>query len=270
MKTEFSSHEFKISSQQSAIDNAFTLIELLVVIAIIAILAAMLLPALKLAKSQAQSIVCVGNLKQIGLACNSYLDDNNEYFAPRYVSGGTDFGLANNYTGTDGMNIYWDSHVLLGQYFGNITPNTGSRLLNPSPYYGWHYYMKPGLNCPSVLGKTWVSDESTAPHYGITMRSRFVNSNADWATATAYWRVPQTKNPEKELYITDGNLYFDHNSNNFLGALESPSNPFGEQLKWAKRHNMGANVLFVDGHVSFYKDLRAANQAKDIGNIAQQ
>ena len=72
------------------------------------------------------------------------------------------------------------------------------------------------------------------------------------------------------LLITDGNLYFDHNSNNFLGAVGSPSNPWGEQLKWAKRHNLGANVLFVDGHITYYKDLRVANQAGEIGDITQQ
>ena len=67
----------------ATVELAFTLIELLVVIAIIAILAAMLLPALARAKESGRRISCLNNLRELSLASKMYVDDNQGAYPPR-------------------------------------------------------------------------------------------------------------------------------------------------------------------------------------------
>ena len=135
-------------TNSSSVVSGFTLIELLVVIAIIAILAAMLLPALTSAKERAKRIACVNNLKQMGTAIRMYVDDNDStYPLLKWSPSGSvwyPYEMARFTAPNDaGLDVGWEGLGLL--YATKLLPNAKifycpSNPDNPNNPYSFDYY----------------------------------------------------------------------------------------------------------------------------------
>ena len=200
--------------------HKFTLIELLVVIAIIAILAAMLLPALSAARERARASTCVSNLKQMGVYFHMYADDNEDYFP------GNCFNPS--------ANTYWQilpiKALELGGYLGSAGTADYRRQIQ-------YFY------CPSTPYKNY--DKST--NYSINGKVLGIPD-----VKLPQRNRSQLQGSSDKTIMIDGNIRKDANGpytyNNIISRTRIPGvRTVTDDTRYEYQHGRNSSFLFVSG-----------------------
>ena len=262
--------------------SAFTLIELLVVIAIIAILAAMLLPALAKAKQRAQAIACMNGTKQLMLAWRMYADDNNDRLAPNDYPYLTSYAKAPAGLGPghkDSMKN-WAVGTMYDPYDAKDYPSIAgiSEMLDPNTVLSPYLKTKSIFHCPadqyldpnagnqlhtrsysmnSAVGTIYSSPNPPSQPIGATVDggwlpgSAYNSGQTTWLTygkSSAFTRP----GPSDTWVLMDENPYTINDGSLAISAEAAPGKTYLIDYP-ASAHGGAAGLSFADGHAIVHK-----------------
>jgi prepilin-type processing-associated H-X9-DG protein/prepilin-type N-terminal cleavage/methylation domain-containing protein len=240
--------------------RSFTLIELLVVVAIIALLISILLPALGAARAQGKAVVCLSNLKQLGMALYYYGQDFNEQPPPNRpypYPGGPYCGTAPDYRDSD---WWYYTHMIPKYVPGNVTSGTSGAFSGV-------------VRCPAEgdVGRAYAMNvfacnydpnqhvgDSTAVTAGRVFNPFKVKDAVQYLTfgeAHAVYKDDETGLWGPSYIFGNGGypIYAKFVNVDVSSAPGCPARgPFKGYINFL-RHNDRSNFLFADGHVDAYK-----------------